>query len=73
MYVNSLNLYEIENESLHDYTGDFEIIGSMLIGEIDQKTKNWFKKFDDFETYIDAIDNSGYDSDDVIFTGWLYN
>ena len=73
MYVNSSNLYEIENESLDDFTGDFELIGSMLIGEIDQRTKNRFKNVDDFETYIDAIDDSAYDSDDVFFTGWLYN
>ena len=27
---------------------------------------------DDFEAYIYAKDNGGYDSDDVNFTGWLY-
>ena len=27
---------------------------------------------DDLETYIIAIDNGGYDSEDVIYTGWLY-
>ena len=37
-YVNGLNLHEVTNETLEDYTGDFEIIGSMLIGEIEQKT-----------------------------------
>ena len=44
----------------------------MLIGEIEQKTNIRFKTVDDFETYINAIDNGGYDSEDVIFTGWLY-
>ena len=44
----------------------------MLIGEIEQKTKFRFKNFDDFETYIKAINIGGYDSADVIFTGWLY-
>ena len=48
------------------------MIGSILIGEIEQKTNVRFKNVDDFETYINAIDNGGYDSDDVIFTGWLY-
>ena len=43
----------------------------MLFGEIEQKTNIRFKNVDDFETYINAIDNSGYDSEDVIFTGWL--
>ena len=71
-YVNALNLHETKNEILEDYTGDFELIGSMLVGEIEQKTNIRFKNVDDFESYINAIDNSGYDSEDVIFTGWLY-
>ena len=71
-YVNALNLHEIKIEILEDYTDDFELIGSMLVGEIEQKTNIRFKNVDDFESYINAIDNSGYDSDDVIFTGWLY-
>ena len=44
----------------------------MLIGEIEQKTNIRFKNVDDFENYIDAIDNGAYESEDVIFTGWLY-
>ena len=71
-YANGLNLHENKNDVLENYTGDFELIGSMLVGEIEQKTNNRFKNVDDFESYINAIDNSGYDSDDVIFTGWLY-
>ena len=70
-YVNALNLHEIKNEILEDYTGDFELIGSMLVGEIEQKTNIRFKNVDDFESYINAIDNSGFDSEDVVFTGWL--
>ena len=71
-YVSGLNLHEIKNEVLEDYTGDFELIGSMLVGEVEQKTNIRFKNVDDFESYINAIDNSGYDSEDVIYTGWLY-
>ena len=71
-FVRGLNLHEIKNEILEDYTGDFELIGSMLVGEVEQKTNIRFKNVDDFEIYINAIDNSGYDSEDVIFTGWLY-
>ena len=71
-YVNALNLHEIKNEILEDYMCDFELIGSMLVGEIEQKTNIRFKNIDDFESYNNAIDNSGYDSEDVIFTGWLY-
>ena len=62
-YVNGLNLHEIKNDILEDYTGDFELIGSMLVGEIEQKTNIRFKNVDDFESYINAIGNSGYDSE----------
>ena len=72
LYVNGLNLHEIKSEILENYTGDFELIGPKLIGEIEQKTNIRFKNTDDFETYNNAIDNGGYDSEDVIFTGWLY-
>ena len=44
----------------------------MLIGELVQKTNIRFKITDDFETYINAIDNGGYGSEGVNFTGWLY-
>ena len=71
-YVYGLSLHEIKNDILEDYTGDFELIGSMLIGEREEKTNIRFKNVDDFENYINAIDNIGYDSEDVFFTGWLY-
>ena len=44
----------------------------MLVREVEQKTNDRFKNVDDFESYKNATDNSGCDSDDVIFTGWLY-
>ena len=55
-----------------DYTGDFELIGSILIGEIEQKTISRFKNIDDFESYIKTIDNIGYDSEYVILTLYLF-
>ena len=45
----------------------------MMICEIEQETNIRFKNVDDFETYINAIANGGYDSEYVIFTRWLYN
>ena len=48
------------------------MIGSMLIGELEQKTNFRCKIVDDFEININAIDNGGYGSDDIILTGWLY-
>ena len=70
-YVDGLNLHEIKDEILEDYTGDFELIGKMIIGLVEHKTNIRFKNMDDFERYINAIDID-YDSDDVIFTGYVY-
>ena len=71
IYVNNLNLHEIKNEFLQDYTGDFELNGLMIIGPIEHKTNIRFKNMDDFERYINAIDID-YDSEDVTFTGYVY-
>ena len=68
-YVNGLHSHENKNEILEDYTGDSELIGYVMIGEIEQKTNVRFKNVDDFEIYFNAIDNGGDDSEDVIFTG----
>ena len=38
LYVNGSNLHEIKKELLDDCAGDFELYGSMLVGEIEQKT-----------------------------------
>ena len=67
IYVNNLNLYEIKIEILEDYTGDFKLIGKMIIGPVEHKTNIRFKNMDDFERYINAIDID-YDSEDVIFS-----
>ena len=46
--------------------------GSLLIGEFEQETIVSFKNVGDFETYVNATDNSGHDGDDVTFRLWLY-
>ena len=38
-YVNGLNLHQVKSETLFDYTGDFEMIGKMIVGEIEKKQK----------------------------------
>ena len=43
-----------------------------MVGEIEQKTNIRLINVDEFENYINAIDKAGYDSDDVILTGWLH-
>ena len=70
--VNSLNLHEIKNEILQDYKGDFEFSGLKIIGPVEHKTNIRFKKMDEFESYINAIDIE-YDGGGVTFTGYFYN
>ena len=70
-YVNNLNLYEIKNEILQDYTNNFELNGKIIIGPIEHKTNIRFKNMEDFERYINAIDID-YDSEDVTFSGYVY-
>ena len=57
-YVNGIILHHFKSEILEDYTGDFVLIESMIIGEIEQKTNISFEKVDDFDSYIIAIDKS---------------
>ena len=71
IYVNNLNLHEIKNEILKDYTGDFELKGLMNIGHNELETNSRFKDIDHFERYIITIDVD-YDSEDIIFTGYIY-
>ena len=51
IYFNNLHLHEIKNGILQGYTGDFELLGNMIIGPIQHKTNVRFKKMDDFERY----------------------
>ena len=67
-YFSGLILHAIENDMLENYTGDFVLIGSMLIDELEQKTSIRCKNIYDFKYYNNSIDNGGYDSEDVFFT-----
>ena len=71
IYVNNINLHEIKNEIPQDYIGDFELNGKLIIGPVEYKTNIRFKNMDVFERYKNAIDID-YDSEDVVFTGYVY-
>ena len=43
----------------------------MVIGPVEHKTNVRFRNMVDFESYIKAVNNV-YDSEDVIFTGYVY-
>ena len=68
---NGLNLQEIKNELLGNYTSDFELIGDYIIGERKQLTAMRFEKRENYESYISIIDMD-YDADDTINIGCNY-
>ena len=65
------NLHEIKNEILQDYNGTFEMVGTLIVGDQLRQTHIRFRNMEDFESYINSIDQD-YDSDDCIFNGYIY-
>ena len=65
------NLHEIKQEILIDYEGVFEMVGNLKTGDQIRQTHIRFRIIDDFEAYINSIDQD-YDSDDSIFNGYIY-
>ena len=70
IYVNNINLHEIKNEFLQDYTGDFELNGLKIIGHNELETNSRCKNMDRFESYKNTIDVD-YDDEVVTFTGYV--
>ena len=64
-------LHEIKNEFLLDYTGSFEMVGTLKFSHQNRETHSRFRNMDDFEAYINSIDQD-YDSEDVIFNAYIY-
>ena len=71
IHVIDKNLHEIKNEILEDYIGTFEMVGNLKVGDQIRQTHVRFRNMDDFEAYINSIDE-GYDADDCIFNGYIY-
>ena len=52
IYVDGLYLHEIKDDVSRDYRGDFEKVGSILTGEIEQKTNVRYKNVVVYKIYI---------------------
>ena len=65
------NLQESENEILLDYTGEFEMVGNLKVGDQIRQTHIRFRNIDDYEAYINSFDES-YDAQDALFNGYNY-
>ena len=72
IHVVNKNLHEIKQETLEDYTGEFEMVGKMKVSDQIRQTHIRFTNISDYEAYINAIDQD-YDSEDAIFNGYIYN
>ena len=65
------NLHEIKQEISMDYSGEFEMVGNLKVGDQIRQTHSRFSKIDDFESYINYIDQD-YEGEDSIFNGYIY-
>ena len=55
---------------LGEYTGESEIVGSLVIGDQIRQTHSRFRNITDYESSNNAIDHD-YDSEDAIFNGYF--
>ena len=71
IHVVNKNLHEIKQKILVNYTGEFEMVGKLRVGDQIRETHIRFRIITDYESYINAIDK-GYDAEDAIFNGYVY-
>ena len=65
-----MNLHQIKEEVLKDCTGDFKMVGALVVGENLGNTHIRFRKVDDYESFFNLIDD-GNDSQGAIFNGCI--
>ena len=71
IHVVNKNLHGSEQEILEDYTGKFELVGNLKVGDQIRQIRIRFRNITDYEAYINAIDPD-YESEDSIFNGYIY-
>ena len=71
IHVVNKKLHEIRKEILQDYTGEFEMVGKLSVGDEIRETHIRFRNITDYEAYINAIDEA-YVAEDAIFKSYIY-
>ena len=71
IHVVDKNLHEIKQEILVDYTGEFEMVGNLKVGDQIRQTHIRFRNISDYEAYINSIDEV-YDAEHAISNGYIY-
>ena len=77
--LKELNKFQVVNKILHenknwiigDYTGDFEMIVGLKVGDQLRQQHIRFRNKVNYEDYINSIDE-GYEAEDAIFIGYLH-
>ena len=65
------DLHENEDEIFVDYAGDFEMVGSLKVGDQSRGTHIRFRNITDYEDFINSIDE-GFDAEDASFNGYFH-
>ena len=71
IHVFKKNLHEIKQKILVDYIGEVKLVRNIKVGDQIRQTLIRFRNMDDFESYVNSIDE-GYDAEDAIFNGCNY-
>ena len=67
-FVVDITLHQIEEEILKNYTADFEMIGTSVVGENLRSTHIRFRNIIEYENHFHSI-NDGCDSERTVFNG----
>ena len=51
----------------------FEMVGTIVVGELFRKTNIRFRNIKDFETFSISLDENGYESGDDVFLDLFIN
>ena len=64
------SLYEIKQEILVDYNGEFEMVGNLKVDDQIRQIYIRFRNITDYEAYINAIDQD-YEAEEALFNGYV--
>ena len=65
------NLHEKKQKIIRDHAGEFEMVGSLKVGDQTRPTHTRVRNKTDYEAYINSIDGSD-DAEDSVFIGYFY-
>ena len=70
IHVGIKNLHEMEQEILMDYTGEYEMVGNLKVGDQIRQNHIRFGNNTEYEAYVISFDE-GHDAEDALFNGYI--